>query len=158
LDIFHDDEYIDWILVQETFELKLLPIIEWILFFELIDSHPWEFIKNSFMEENEYQEIYKRIEIKVRFEHLKEQTTVNLKLVKMRCFFAIIFSKRKEYSFFEFLFESPVRDKFYSNNSILNSQSTNKSSMKIKRKLKFILKNENVNFENIEIDPKFYIE
>jgi hypothetical protein len=145
-------------MVQSTFELKLLSIIEWILFFELIDSHPWEFIKSSFTEENDFYEIFKRIDIKVRFEHLKEQTNSNLKLVKIRCFFAIIFSKRKEYSFFEFLFTSPVQDKFYSKNSILNSQSTNKSSMKIKRKLNFILKNENVNFENIETDPKFYIE
>jgi hypothetical protein len=145
-------------MVQSTFELKLLSIIEWILFFELMDSHPWEFIKSSFTEENDFHEIFKRIDIKVRFEHLKEQTNSNLKLVKIRCFFAIIFSKRKEYSFFEFLFTSPVQDKFYSKNSILNSQSTNKSSMKIKRKLNFILKNENVNFENIETDPKFYIE
>eukprot|EP01080_Neovahlkampfia_damariscottae_P004736 gene4736-8319_t len=172
LDIFEEDA-LDTKLIQESFETHLLPLMEWIFYFELeTDSFkPWEVVKfvlnetvNSDEEDVNYQtneelmEIYNRVDIKVRLEHLQNSNYKTLCLVKLRIFLVTLFSRKLEFEFFEFVFKNIRFEKYYSNNSVINCKSKNKQAMKMKRKLNFILKNEKINFEDVKIDTELYVE
>eukprot|EP01080_Neovahlkampfia_damariscottae_P004276 gene4276-7612_t len=151
--------------VGDLYRKKLLPIIEWIFNFGLINPRKaWDYIRDV-TRDNDFYLSAKSIDNQVNPTDLNIQTEENIKLVKFRCFISHILSDEKKIEFLDLIFgdiSTNVNEEYYDDNSMLNKKSKNKFRSKIVRNLTKISNNPTIKMKldystkRNEYDIKYY--